>query len=606
MKKNTGPGMVELSQGAMAADYCPDVLWSYNLERNRWNFISPSVLNLTGYTVAEAMELTLEDLLTPDSFTYFVEKTEERLQRFLADKTNPHMNRDEIEFYCKGGLVTSCDVTTQCILNGQGELTLTGVTRDIKDRSQAEKELRASEKRYREILSAIEEGYYEADLKGNIVFFNDAACRMYGYNREEFSGISYRQLYKDPDAVFHKFNQVFLTEQPDNGFTMEILHKDGKSAYVEISILLLRGEDSVIKGFRGIARDITERVNFQQQLEYFSMHDQLTGLYNRTYFEEEVRRQWKSRDFPVTLISIDLNGLKLINDSLGHAQGDRLLKAASEVLQDTLRGSDVLARVGGDEFTAILANCDEKTAEKVVGRIRSNVKIFCDNNPDLYLSLSIGSATAEDNSISFNDLFKQADDAMYRDKFSPSSSARNKIIKSLMDALSEKDYIADGHAKRLAVLSRKLGDKLKLSRRQQADLALLAQVHDLGKVGIPDKILFKKEQLTENEWNIIRQHPDKGHRIALSSNYLTGSANLILKHHERWDGKGYPLGLKGREIPVECRILAVVDAYDAMTNFRPYRKAKSKTKALEELRRCSGTQFDPEVVQIFMEMIEIS
>ena len=598
--------MVENSHGAMAADHCPDVLWSFSLERNCWNYISPSVKNMSGYTVDEAMALTLEETLTPDSLAFFVEQTKERLQRFLADESNPHMYRDEIDFTCKDGSVTSCDVTTQCMRNGRGELTLTGVTRDIKDRSQAEKELLASEKRYREILSAIEEGYYETDLKGNIVFFNEAACRMYGYSTEEFSGISYRHLYKDPDAVFHKFNQVYLTEQPESGFTMEVLRKGGGSAYVEISISLLRDESNVINGFRGIARDITERINFQQQLEYFSMHDQLTGLYNRTYFEEEVRRLRKSRDFPVTLISIDLNGLKLINDSLGHDQGDRLLKAAAEVLKDTLRGSDVLARVGGDEFTAILANCDEKTAEKIIERIRSNVLIFCDDNPDLYLSLSIGSATAEDNSTSFKDLFKQADDAMYRDKFSPSSSARNKIIKSLMDALADKDFIADGHARRLAVISRKIGDRLNLSRRQQADIALLAQVHDLGKVGIPDKILFKSEPLTEGEWKIIKQHPEKGHRIALSSNYLTGIANLILKHHEHWDGKGYPLGLKGREIPVECRILAVVDAYDAMTNFRPYRKALPKIKALEELRKCSGTQFDPEIVEIFKEVIDIT
>lgn len=603
LKKELWSSQGDRTEVTFVADHCPDVLWSYNLEKNCWNYISPSILYLTGYNVEEAMATSLEGALTLASYQFFLEETEKRLQLFLSDESIPHMNSDEIEIVTKDGSVVLCDITTQCIRNGAGELTLTGVTRAVKGRAQAEKELRASEKRYREILEAIEEGYYETDLKGNLVFFNDAACRMYGYSSEEFFGISYRKLYKDPESVFHKFNQVYLTEQPDSGFTMEIVRKDGSTAYVEISILPLRNEERKICGFRGIARDITERIMFQQQLEYFSMHDQLTGLYNRTYFEEEVRRLSKSRDYPITLISFDLNGLKLINDSMGHDQGDRLLTAAAEVLQETLRGSDVLARVGGDEFTAILPNCDEQTAEKVIERIRKNVQAFCDDNPDLYLSLSIGAATAEDNSVTFKDLFKQADDAMYRDKFAPSSSARNKIIKSLMDALAEKDYIADGHARRLAIMCRKIGNKMGLSRRQQADLALLAQVHDLGKVGIPDKILLKKEPLNENEWRIIKQHPEKGHRIALSSNYLTGIANLILKHHEYWDGTGYPLGLRGREIPVECRILTVVDAFDAMTNARPYRKVKTGQKALAELQRCAGSQFDPDVVKTFEEEI---
>ncbi len=354
----------------------------------------------------------------------------------------------------------------------------------------------------------------------------------------------------------------------------------------------------------GVIRDISVRMELQKQLEYFSMHDQMTGLYNRTYFEEEIRRLSKTRDYPITMIAADLNGLKLINDSMGHEYGDRLLKAAADVLSDCLRGSDVLARVGGDEFCAILLNADEKIASKVIDRIRSTVRQFCEYNPGLHLSLSLGSATAPDESISFVELFKRADDAMYNDKFTPSSSVRDKILTNLMDVLSEKDYIAEGHARRLEKLCRRMGEKLDLSPRQHADLVLLTQVHDLGKVGIPDSIIFKKEPLTDDEWRIMQKHPEKGYRIALSSNYLTGVAGLILKHHERWDGQGYPLGLKGLEIPLECRILTLADAYDAMVNVRPYSAAKTREEALDEIEACSGHQFDPDLVPPFIEIVK--
>jgi len=171
-----------------------------------------------------------------------------------------------------------------------------------------------------------------------------------------------------------------------------------------------------------------------------------------------------------------------------------------------------------------------------------------------------------------------------------------------MNALAEKDYIVDGHARRLTLLCRKLGRELGLSPRRQADLALLAQVHDLGKVGVPDAIIYKEGPLNEKEWAIMKQHPEKGYRIALSSNYLTNVAGLILKHHERWDGSGYPLGLKGSEIPLECRILSVVDSFDTMTSCRPYCHSKSREEAVGELNRCAGSQFDPEVVEVFMGM----
>lgn len=381
----------------------------------------------------------------------------------------------------------------------------------------------------------------------------------------------------------------------------EIVSPDGR--YWHITASPVTDEGGKVIGVVETALEVTERRRYEEQLKYLSLHDQLTGLYNRAFFEEELKCLASGREYPVTVLVADLDGLKLVNDTLGHARGDEMLKACADILRSSLRRSDILARIGGDEFAILLPRTDEKAAAEIAGRIIAQVEEYNTQHSELPLHLSLGYATSRSGKEPLEETFKRADDLMYYHKLMHRTSARNQIISALLALLEEKDFITAGHAQKVEKLCLKVGEKIGLSPRQMADLALLAGVHDLGKVAVPDSILFKKGPLTEEEAEVMRQHSERGYRIALSSPDLAGVADLILKHHEWWDGTGYPLGLKGEEIPVECRILAIVDAFDAMTSDRPYRSPISVEAAVAELKRCAGSQFDPVVVEVFASVV---
>jgi diguanylate cyclase (GGDEF)-like protein len=357
--------------------------------------------------------------------------------------------------------------------------------------------------------------------------------------------------------------------------------------------------------YEKVQHELKERKLIEENLKYISIHDPLTGLYNRIYFEEEMRRLSSGRFDPVGIIVCDVDGLKLVNDSLGHIPGDELLQAAAEVIQNCFRDNDVISRIGGDEFAILLPQADLMFLEKAYQRIMGAVIEYNTNSTGFLLSISVGFACKDALDINLQEVFQLADDAMYRQKMQNRNNTREALLQSIRILLNTKNFSAGEDNARLYNLVNGLAKRAGLLSMQELNaLRLLVEFHDIGKVGIPDGILAKSQPLTTMEFSEIRRHSEIGYRIAKVLPELAPIADCILKHHEWWNGQGYPLGLAGEEIPLACRIWAIADAYDAMISHRPYRAKLTNEAAIAELIRGAGSQFDPELVKLFVKMIQ--
>ena len=472
---------------------------------------------------------------------------------------------------------------------------------DITERKKLENDLREKNNLLNSVLESIQDGI--------AVLNPDLTIR--------YANSTMKKWYKDQLLKAEKcFEVVYDTKKPCDDCPVQKSLKSGEMEsaikelpadyeidFIEIfSYPIYDQEKNKITGVVEFVRDITERLEKEKEIKYLAYQDSLTDLYNRKFFKAEMDRLDTERQLPISIIMGDLNGLKIINDSYGQKMGDQLLIKAAEMLKEVVREDDILARYGGDEFTILLPQTSNKTAKKIVKRIQHKSRE--QNVDEISLSISLGTATKLEKDKKITEIIKIAEDNMNQNKLSESRSSKSNIVQGLLNTLNAKSSETKEHALRMTKLAFDFGEKLELSTSELNRLSLLATLHDIGKTSIAEKILKKPGKLNDSEWELIKEHPERGYKIASASEEFALVADPILSHHEKWDGSGYPEGLKGEEIPYLARIITIIDSYDVMTNDRPYSKAMSQKEALAEIKSCAGGQFDPELANEFIKLIE--
>ncbi|HEY5523914.1 MAG TPA: HD domain-containing phosphohydrolase, partial [Clostridium sp.] len=494
------------------------------------------------------------------------------------------------------------------MVNTFGKVTgLIGTVLDITERKRLETAL-ANEKNLLETtLKSVGDGVISTDNKGNIVFLNKVAEFLTGWTQEAARGKLIEEVFNIVNKCTREKGENIVKKVIKSGKIHELANhtiliaKDGIERPIEDSAAPIVQENGEIVGVVLVFRDFSEKNKKQEEIKFLSYHDHLTGLYNRRFYEEELKRLDIKRNLPMTIAMGDVNGLKLINDSFGHVIGDVLLKKVAEAIRSGCRADDIIARLGGDEFVIILPKTDTFETEQIIKRIQN--LLVKEKVGSIDISISFGYETKNNEEEDIQEIFKNAEDNMYKKKLFESPSVRGKAIKAIINTLYEKNKREEQHSHRVSLLCKSMGEALELTGKEIQELKTVGLLHDIGKIAIEENILNKPGKLTDDEWKEIKRHPEIGYRILNTVNDMSEMAHYILAHHERWDGKGYPKGLKGDEIPFVSRIITIADAYDAMTSERSYRSALPEEVVIGELQKNSGIQFDPKLVSVFIQKV---
>ncbi len=466
-----------------------------------------------------------------------------------------------------------------------------GILKDITEMELARRNAEMLQKAFQQIFNASPSGIFLLD--------NDFKIRMENVTfRKVFNTKPHELSFKD--LIGEQFDDtVELLKAGKDVNNLRIQYYiNGKIHHFVINITKIAEEFD--NDFEGTVVDITQQVLDEKRILYLATHDVLTDLYNRNYFEEIVVE--KQYDYPLGLVLCDIDGLKLINDAFGHLKGDELLQSLAKALK-SLSPNYIASRIGGDEFALLIDNANEEQLEKIEIEIKESIKdlgLF-----GITFEVSSGYAILTEENHNFDKVFNDAENMMYRRKLTDRSSRKSNALTTIMQTLHEKTEETIIHCERVGDYASMLLSEAGYKRTVDLeDIRFLSDVHDIGKIAIPDTILKKASKLSVDEYDQIKYHSEAGYKIIKNIIDNENIAFGILYHHERYDGTGYPHGLKGDEIPLYAKVLAIADSYDTMTRGRRYQKPISKEKALEDIKRNSGTQFDPQLAEMFINLMK--
>ena len=436
---------------------------------------------------------------------------------------------------------------------------------------------------------------------GQIIEVNPATERFFGYTLAEFQQMKIHDINIMGREESEKL-RFLAAERIQSKLTSRYRLKSGAVRTLESYSCPVPFEDRLV--LFSIMFDVTQREESAKQIYYLAYHDYLTGIYNRRFFDESFNNLAATGEaYPLGVIMGDMNGLKLYNDTFGHARGDTAIIQLVERMRQCVPADVQLARIGGDEFAMILTQTNESEIRSHIDNLERKLDSLNDPNAIAPVSISFGYGIQRKPEDSLDALLKEAEAFMYNRKYYSSRSSRSSAVHVILETLFTKSEREKLHSERVSQISEAIAKSMQLDKETIDKIRVAGLLHDIGKIGIEESILNKPGKLDTKEWEIMKLHSAKGANILGNTIEFHDIADWVLAHHERYDGTGYPNKLSGNRIPLAARIIAIADAYDAMTHERTYRKAMTEDEALNELRRCAGSQLDPDIVQMFMDQL---
>jgi len=523
-----------------------------------FTFINQAALRITGYEEEEIIGRHYPTLIHPDmrdeAMKFFGRQFVKRIQ-------NTYL---EYPLLTKEGHKLWCGQNTQLIFEDDHVVGFQAVSRDITERKQAEEELKRSEERYRTILDEIEDGYQEVDLSGNFTFFNESFRKIFGYSENELLGSNFRRYAADEetaDSVYRAYNQMYKTGNPLQRFEWDIITKDGARRSIEFSASLLRDGEGPRRGFRGIVRDVTDRKFVEEQYRTMANSAQ-TGVY-----------------------IVQDGRLCFVNPHIPSYSGYQ---------EEDLIGERVLHFVHPDDREMVWKMARKMLAGELTAPYE--YRIVDKNNQVRWIMETVtpisykGRSAVLGNTMDITD--RKRTEGELRQTLDSLRKAFGATIQVMVSAVEARDPYTAGHQIRSADLARAIATEMGLPQEKIDGIRMAGSIHDIGKLSIPVEILSKPTKLTNLEFSLIKEHSQKGYEMLKDVESPWPMAQIVYQHHERMDGSGYPRNLKGDDILMEARIMAVADVVESMASYRPYRPALGLNAALEQIENNKGTLYD--------------